>query len=110
MHNKNTKEEFTQIPLFNYFSKKEIYFFQMKIDVKEAIIFGAGLLTLVAGIVLTYIGIYAPPVGEISGSVLAALGEFLTFAGSAMGIGSYTAIQIHKINKTMKKDENYEVL
>lgn len=73
----------------------------MTIDVKEAIIFGSGILTLLAGIALTFIGIYAPPLGEINGSVLAALGEFLTFAGSALGIGSYTAIQIRKVDKKM---------
>lgn len=77
----------------------------MKLDIKEGIIFGCGVLTLIAGIVLTYIGIYSPPIGEISGSVLAALGEFLTFAGSAMGIGSYTAIQIHKINRATDRKE-----
>lgn len=76
----------------------------MKLDVKDWIIFGSGIVTLLAGIVLTYIGIYSPPIGEISGSVLAALGEFLTFAGSALGIGSYTALQIHKIDKSTRKE------
>ena len=77
----------------------------MKLDVKDWIIFGCGVITLFAGIVLTYIGIYSPPVGEISGSVLAALGEFLTFAGSSLGIGSYTVLQIHKIDKQNGKKE-----
>lgn len=77
----------------------------MKLDVKEWIIFGCGIVTLLAGIVLTYIGIFAPPVGEISGSVLAALGEFLTFAGSALGIGSYTALQIRKIDRSIRKED-----
>lgn len=77
----------------------------MKLDVKEMIIFGTGILTLLAGIVLTFIGIYAPPMGAIDGSVLAALGEFLTFSGSALGIGSYTAIQIRKIDRRMNKED-----
>ena len=77
----------------------------MKLDVKEMIIFGTGILTLFAGIVLTFIGIYAPPMGAIDGSVLAALGEFLTFSGSALGIGSYTAIQIRKIDRRMNKED-----
>ena len=80
----------------------------MKIDVKEAIIFGCGIVTLLAGIVLTFIGIYAPPIGEISGSVLASLGEFLSFSGASLGIGSYTALQIHKIDKRMIKKEDTE--
>ena len=77
----------------------------MKLDVKEMIIFGAGILTLLAGVALAFIGIYMPPAGAIDGSVLAGIGEFLTFAGSAMGIGSYTAIQIHKIDRRMNKED-----
>lgn len=72
---------------------------------KEWAIFGSGLLVLVAGIVISYIGIYTPPAGEIHGSVLTLVGEFLTFAGSAMGIGSYTALQIEKIKNTVKCKE-----
>ena len=77
----------------------------MKLDTKDWIIFGCGLITLLAGIVLTFIGIYSPPMGEISGSVLAALGEFLSFSGAALGIGSYTALQLHKIDRKMNKEE-----
>lgn len=75
----------------------------MKNDIKEWIIFGSGVLVLISGIVLAFIGIYIPPIGVIEGSVLTVIAEFLTFAGSAMGIGSYTAIQIHKINKESEK-------
>ena len=80
----------------------------MKLDAKDSIIFGCGIVTLFAGITLTFIGIYAPPIGEIAGSVLAALGEFLSFSGAALGIGSYTALQIHKIEKRMNKKEDIE--
>ena len=80
----------------------------MKIDAKESIIFGCGIVTLLAGIALTFIGIYAPPIGEIGGSVLAALGEFLSFSGASLGIGSYTSLQIHKIDKRMAKTEDTE--
>lgn len=79
--------------------------FEMNLDTKDWIIFGCGIITLLAGIVLTFIGVYAPPMGEISGSVLAALGEFLSFSGAALGIGSYTSLQIHKIDRKMNKEE-----
>ena len=72
---------------------------------KEWIIFGSGLLTLIAGVVLAFIAIFIPPAGVIEGSVLTVIAEFLTFAGSAMGIGSYTAIQIHKIDKTINEQK-----
>ena len=72
--------------------------------VKEWAIFGSGLAVLIAGIILSFIGIYIPPVGEIHASILTLVGEFLTFAGSALGIGSYTTIQIQKIKHSVKKE------
>ena len=72
--------------------------------VKEWAIFGSGLVVLMAGIILSFIGIYIPPVGEIHASILTLVGEFLTFSGSALGIGSYTTIQIQKIKHSVKKE------
>ena len=72
--------------------------------VKEWAIFGSGLVVLIAGIVLSFIGIYIPPIGEIHASILTLVGEFLTFSGSALGIGSYTTIQIQKIKHSVKKE------
>ena len=73
-------------------------------SVKEWTIFGSGLVVLIAGIALSFIGIYIPPIGEIHASILTLVGEFLTFSGSALGIGSYTTIQIQKIKHTVKKE------
>ena len=39
-----------------------------------------------AGIVLLFIALYAPPKGEIHTSILVAYGESLTFVGSLLGI------------------------
>lgn len=72
---------------------------------KEWAIFGSGLAVLMAGIVLSFIGIYMPPLGEIHASILTLVGEFLTFSGSALGIGSYTTIQIQKIKHAAKKEK-----
>lgn len=65
----------------------------------EDIKIGVATLVLIAGIVLTFISLYMPPEGEISGSVLAALGQFLAFSGAVYGIGYYGAIQVKKIDK-----------
>jgi len=40
----------------------------------------------ISGVVLLFLGLYLPPAGEISSSVLVAYGETLTFAGSLIGI------------------------
>lgn len=76
----------------------------MNLDRKEWIIFGCGVLTLLAGIVLAFIGIYIPPAGIVDGTVLTVIAEFLTFSGSAMGIGSYTQIKMHQIDKKIKDE------
>ena len=72
--------------------------------IKEWSIFGCGLVVLIAGIALSFIGIYMPPLGEIDASILTLVGELLTFSGSALGIGSYTTIQIQKIKHSAKKE------
>lgn len=39
-----------------------------------------------AGVILIAIGLFIPPQGEIHPSLLAALGEILTFAGASIGM------------------------
>lgn len=78
----------------------------MKDNYKEWLIFGSGIFVLFAGVILAFVGIFIPPAGVIEASVLTVIAEFLTFAGSAMGIGSYTAIQIHKIDKEAANKAN----
>ena len=65
--------------------------------VKDIIVWVAAIIAFLTGIGLCIAGFYAPPAGEIDGSVLTATGEFLTFFGSVFGIGKYTEIQIEKI-------------
>lgn len=45
------------------------------------------------GAVLLILGFYAPPQGEIHGSVLVAFGEVLTFAGAILGIDYHYKIK-----------------
>lgn len=70
----------------------------------DIIVWGAAIIAFITGIGLCIAGFYAPPIGDINGSVLTATGEFLTFFGSVFGIGKYTEIQIEKIKK--KSDED----
>lgn len=72
----------------------------------EDIKIGVATLVLIAGVVLTFISLYMPPEGEISGSVLAALGQFLAFSGGIYGIGYYGSIQVRKIDKEYELKSN----
>lgn len=68
-----------------------------KSDKRDIIVWVAAIIAFLTGIGLCIAGFYVPPTGEISGSVLTATGEFLTFFGSVFGIGEYTKIQLEKL-------------
>ena len=70
--------------------------------IRTTIVWAAACIAFVAGVGLCIAGFTVPPKGEISGSVLTALGEFLSFFGAIFGIGSYTKLQILKIEKNEK--------
>ena len=55
----------------------------MKNDVWRIV---SAIFMLVAGTVLSYLGFFQPPVGEISESVLMFTAQALVYAGSAFGI------------------------
>lgn len=65
---------------------------------RDIIIWAAACIAFSTGIALCIAGFCVPPSGEISGSVLTATGEFLTFFGSVFGIGEYTRIQLAKLS------------
>ena len=73
---------------------------------RDIIVWIAAIIAFLTGIGLCIAGFIVPPEGEISGSVLTALGEFLTFFGSVFGIGEFTKLQIAKIRRETEKDEN----
>lgn len=47
---------------------------------------GVGVLLVVAGLTLIFLGMFIPPRGEIHNSVLIAYGEISTFAGALIGV------------------------
>ena len=67
---------------------------------KDLIIMIAAIVAFLVGIGLTIAGFCVPPVGVISGSVLTALGELLTFFASVFGIGKFAEVQIERIKNT----------
>ena len=76
-----------------------------KDTVRTTIVYVAAVIAFLAGVGLCIAGFYVPPQGEISGSVLTATGEFLTFFGSVFGIGEFTRIQLAKIKEEARKLE-----
>jgi hypothetical protein len=72
---------------------------------KDIIVWVAAIIAFLTGIGLCIAGFIVPPTGAISGSVLTATGEFLTFFGSVFGIGEFTKVKIEEIRNTKNKDE-----
>lgn len=69
---------------------------------KTVIVYTAACIAFLTGIGLCIGGFFVPPTGEISGSVLTATGEFLTFFGAVFGISEFTKIQLSKIERKVK--------
>ena len=53
---------------------------------KLTIQFILGVLVVVSGLVLLFLGFFAVPLGEIAPSVLTAFGEAATFSGALIGV------------------------
>ena len=82
----------------------------MNQDTKDWIKFISSIVLLVAGVVIIFISIYLPPVGNVDTSVITVIGEIFTFVGAIFGIGEYTTIQIAKLNSKSedKKEDKKE--
>ena len=70
--------------------------------------FFTGLLVVIAGLVLLFLGFYAVPLGEIAPSVLTAFGETATFAGALIGIDYKYKFEEFKIRKEHGEKEESE--
>ena len=53
----------------------------------------------ISGMLALFMGFWVPPIGEISPSVLTAIGECFTFAGSLIGIDYHYKYKHHLENK-----------
>lgn len=71
-----------------------------------------GAFLVVVGVVLLFLGFYAPAVGEIANSVLVAYGEVSTFAGALIGVDYKYKYQVYKLDEEERirhKDNSEEV-
>lgn len=69
-------------------------------------------ILVVSGLVLLFMGFWAVPVGEISASVLTAIGEVFTFAGALMGIDysyHFKSIRLEKEYEFKRYENKKEV-
>lgn len=57
---------------------------------------------LTSGVVMSFLGFFADPVGEISDSVLWYFAQTLIYCGSIFGVGAYIDVKL----KTLKHEKN----
>ena len=67
-----------------------------KMDSKQRAAFVTAIIAFVAGWGLTIAGFCVPPTGEVSGSVLAVLGEAMVYAASVFGVSMYFSHEMAK--------------
>lgn len=72
---------------------------------REVLMFIIAIISFLVGAGLSIAGFIVSPLGEISGSVIGAVGEFLSFSGAILGLGSYSVI-LGKRLKKQSDDEN----
>ena len=55
------------------------------------------------GVLLIFIGLFLPPVGEVSNSVLVGTGTFLSFCGAIMGINIKYRYETEKMKTELEE-------
>ncbi len=89
----------------------------LTMETKLSLQFILGVLVVVAGLVLLFLGFYAVPLGEIAPSVLTAFGEAATFSGALIGVDYNYKFRMYKTTEEFKhrrkmkgieEDENNE--
>ena len=90
----------------------------MEKDFKQKAAYTTAIIAFMIGWGLTIAGFVVEPTGEISGSVLAVLGEAMVYAASVFGVTLYFQHQMDKfrtdtkiyLDETIKKEKNEESL
>ena len=72
---------------------------------RDIIQFISSLVTLVAGIVLVFLGFFAVPIGVIDYTVITAFGLFLSFVGAVWHIDLKYDFKTREIERDLKKDK-----
>lgn len=62
-----------------------------------------GVIIVLSGLVLLFLGFYAVPLGEIAPSVLTAFGEAATFSGALIGVDYSYKYRIFKTEEETRR-------
>ena len=74
-----------------------------KMNTKQRIAYWTAIIASVCGWGLTIAGFIVDPTGEVSGSVLAVLGEAMVYTASVLGITLYFSNEMLKFKRDTRK-------
>ena len=74
-----------------------------KMNTKQRIAYCTAIIAFICGWGLTIAGFIVPPQGEVSGSVLAVLGEAMVYTASVLGITLYFSNEMLKFKRDTRK-------
>ena len=80
----------------------------VKKGTRDIIQFISSLITLIAGIVLVFLGFFAVPIGVIDYTVITAFGLFLSFVGAVWHIDLKYDFKTKEIEREIKKDKEVD--
>lgn len=72
-------------------------------NIKQRIAYWTAIIAFVCGWGLTIAGFIVPPTGDVSGSVLAVLGEAMVYTASVLGITLYFSNEMLKFKRDTRK-------
>ena len=70
-----------------------------KISTKDKLAFATAIASFTAGTVMAFLGMFLPPVGEISGSVLSYTGMSLSYTASILSVAYYFKEKVNKLEE-----------
>lgn len=74
-----------------------------RMDTKQRAAYVTAIVAFIAGWGLTIAGFCVPPTGEVSGSVLAVLGEAMVYAASVFGVTMYFGHEMQKFRHDTRR-------
>ena len=78
-------------------------------DKRSKAAYYTAIIAFVSGWAMTIAGFCVPPVGDVSGSVLAVLGEAMVYAASVFGVTLYFRNQLEKFRADTRKYYHEEI-
>lgn len=72
-----------------------------KLTFKEVLVYSLAVVTMIAGVVLLFLGMYIPPEGQIHTSVLSAFGMICVFSASLLGISIHYSNELSKFKSSI---------